>query len=113
MDIEVSQNGGVTLIVPRGDLDLSTADQLKRTLAQLIDHGQAKLVLDLAHVAYIDSSGLGALVASMKQARTAGGNLRLCGLQDDVRSILEMTRLIKVIAVHSDRQEAVASWGSS
>ncbi len=111
MDIEVSQQTGVTLVVPRGDIDLSTADQVKRTLTQLIDGGQTKLVLDLADVSYIDSSGLGALVATMKQARAAGGNLRLCGLQDDVRSILEMTRLIKVIAVHSDRQEAVASWG--
>lgn len=111
MDIEVSQNGGVTLVVPRGDLDLSTAEHMKRTLSQLIDKGQAKLVLDLANVAYVDSSGLGALVGAMKQARAAGGNLRLCGIQADVRSILEMTRLIKVIAVHSDRQEAVASWG--
>jgi anti-sigma B factor antagonist len=111
MDIDVSQTGGVTLVMPRGDLDLSTADQVKRTLSQLIDRGQSKLVLDLGNVAYIDSSGLGALVAAMKQARAVGGNLRLCGLQDDVRSILEMTRLIKVITVHSDRQEAVASWG--
>jgi anti-sigma B factor antagonist len=112
MDIEVTEHDGVTLVVPRGDLDLSTAEQVKRALARLIDGGQTKLVLDLADVAYIDSSGLGALVAAMKQARAAGGNLRLCGLQDDVRSIMEMTRLIKVIAVHSDRQEAVTSWGS-
>ena len=48
--------------------------------------------------------------AAMKQARAAGGNLKLCSLQEDVRSIFEMTRLIKVMAVHSDRQEAVASW---
>ena len=66
--------------------------------------------MDLTRVAYVDSSGLGALVAAMKQARAAGGNLKLCSLQEDVRSIFEMTRLIKVMAVHSDRQEAVASW---
>lgn len=110
MDIEVSQTGGVTLVVPKGDLDMGTADQMKRMLTDLIEKGQAKLVMDLTGVAYVDSSGLGALVAAMKQARAAGGNLKLCGLQEDVRSIFEMTRLIKVMAVHSDRQEAVASW---
>jgi anti-sigma B factor antagonist len=89
---------------------MGTADQMKRTLTELIEKGQSKLVMDLTGVAYIDSSGLGALVAAMKQARAVGGNLKLCGLQEDVRSIFEMTRLIKVMAVHSDRQEAVASW---
>lgn len=111
MDIEVSQMGaGVTLVVPQGDLDMGTADQVKRTLTGLIEKGQSKLVMDLARVGYVDSSGLGALVAAMKQARAVGGNLKLCGLQEDVRSIFEMTRLIKVMAVHSDRQEAVSSW---
>ena len=110
MDIEVSQTGGVTLVVPKGDLDMGTADQMKRMLTDLIEKGQSKLVMDLTGVAYVDSSGLGAMVAAMKQARAAGGNLKLCGLQEDVRSIFEMTRLIKVMAVHSDRQEAVASW---
>ena len=110
MDIEVTQTGGVTLVVPKGDLDMGTADQMKRTLSDLVEKGQSKLVMDLTGVAYVDSSGLGALVAAMKQARAVGGNLKLCGLQEDVRSIFEMTRLIKVMAVHSDRQEAVASW---
>ncbi|PYM08569.1 MAG: hypothetical protein DMD82_02090 [Candidatus Rokuibacteriota bacterium] len=110
MDIEVTQTGAVTLVVPKGDLDMATADQMKRTLSDLIEKGQSKLVMDLTRVAYVDSSGLGALVAAMKQARAAGGNLKLCSLQEDVRSIFEMTRLIKVMAVHSDRQEAVASW---
>lgn len=110
MDIEVTQTGGVTLVVPTGDLDMGSADQMKRTLSELIEKGQSKLVMDLTNVSYIDSSGLGALVAAMKQARAVGGNLKLCGLQEDVRSIFEMTRLIKVMAVHSDREEAVSSW---
>jgi len=111
MEIQVSQSQGVTIVVPTGDLDMGAADQVRRVLTELIDKGQLKLVMDLGGVGYIDSSGLGTLVAAMKQARAAGGNLKLCALQDDVRSIFEMTRLIKVMAVHATRQEAVASWG--
>ncbi len=111
MEIQVTETKGVTVVVPTGDLDMEAADQIRRTLTELIDKGQLKLVMDLGSVGYIDSSGLGTLVAAMKQARAAGGNLKLCALQDDVRSIFEMTRLIKVMAVHATRQEAVASWG--
>jgi anti-sigma B factor antagonist len=53
---------------------------------------------------------MGVLVASMKQARAAGGDVRLCALQADVRAIFEMTRLIKVMSSHPTRQEALASW---
>lgn len=111
MEIEVTQSKGVTIVAPTGDLDMGAADQVRRVLTELIDKGQPKLVMDLGGVGYIDSSGLGTLVAAMKQARAAGGNLKLCGLQDDVRSIFEMTRLVKVMAIHGTRQEALASWG--
>ena len=111
MEIQVAKSQDVTVVVPTGDLDMGAADQVRRVLTELIDKGQLKLVMDLGGVGYIDSSGLGTLVAAMKQARAAGGNLKLCALQDDVRSIFEMTRLIKVMSVHATRQEAVASWG--
>ena len=111
MEIQVAQSQDVTVVVPTGDLDMGAADQVRRVLTELIDKGQLKLVMDLGGVGYIDSSGLGTLVAAMKQARAAGGNLKICALQDDVRSIFEMPRLIKVMSVHAPRQEAVASWG--
>jgi anti-sigma B factor antagonist len=110
MDIEVARLGQVMVVAPRGDLDLAVADRLRGRLTELIDEGQTRVVLDLGGVAYIDSSGLGALVASMKRARGAGGDIKLCALQPDVRSIFDMTRLIKVIDVHPTRQDAVASW---
>ena len=110
MDIDVTQSSAITVVAPRGELDMAVSDQLKRTLTDLIDKGQSRLLLDLSGVGYIDSSGMGVLVGSMKQARDAGGDVRLCMLQDDVRAIFEMTRLIKVMSIHPTRQEALASW---
>ena len=111
MDIEIIRSGPVTVVVPRGDLDMAVADTLKRTLTDLVDKGQPRIVLDLAAVSYIDSSGLGAFVASMKHARAAGGDIKLCAMQSDVRSIFDMTRLIKVIDAYPSRAEALAAWG--
>jgi len=110
MDIEVTRSAAITVVVPRGDLDMAAADQMKRVLTGLVNDGSVKLLVDLASVGYIDSSGMGALVATLKHARTAGGDLRLCALQDDVRAIFEMTRLIKAVTIHGTRGEALAAW---
>src|SRR3989442_12546681 len=110
MDIDVTATSGVAVVGARGDLGLATVDEVRRTLAGLIDGGQSRVLMDLGGVGYIDSSGMGAMVAAMKQARAAGGDVRLCGLQEDVRAIFEMTRLIKAMSVHPTRQEALASW---
>ncbi len=110
MDIDVTRAADITVVAPRGDLDMAVADQIRRTLTELVDKGDRKLLVDLERVAYIDSSGMGALVAAMKHARTTGGDLRLCALQDDVRAIFEMTRLIKAVTIHPTRPEALGAW---
>ncbi|HEY4908690.1 MAG TPA: STAS domain-containing protein [Methylomirabilota bacterium] len=110
MDIEVTDSADITVISPRGDLGMGTADEMKRTLTKLVDDGSRKLLVDLGEVGYVDSSGLGALVASLKHARVAGGDLRLCALQEDVRAIFEMTRLNKAVTIHGTRSEALGAW---
>jgi anti-sigma B factor antagonist len=110
MEITTAQTGGVAVIALYGDLDFGAAEQVKRAINDVIERGQSRIVVDLAGVSYIDSSGLGAVVITMKRARAVGGDLRLCGLQEDVQASLAMTGLIKQIAVHADREAAVASW---
>jgi anti-anti-sigma factor len=110
MDIEVTSSAAITVVCPRGDLDMAAADQMKRTLTKLVDDGSRKLLVDLGQVGYVDSSGMGALVASLKHARTVGGELRLCALQDDVRAIFEMTRLNRAVTIHGSRSEALGAW---
>lgn len=110
MDFEVQDTGVVTVVAPQGDVDLAVSDDFQRRLSTLVDKGRVRLVLDLGRVTYIDSAGLGALVAAMKHARAAGGDIKLCALESDVRALLEMTRLDNVMAVHATRQQAIAAW---
>ncbi|HWM79268.1 MAG TPA: STAS domain-containing protein [Methylomirabilota bacterium] len=106
----MTQSSGVAVVAPRGDLDMATVQDVRRALAGLLDGGQSRLLIDLDGVGYIDSSGIGALIAAMKQARAAGGDVRLCALQDEVRAIFEITRLVQAMSIHPTRQEALASW---
>lgn len=110
MNIDVTQADGVTVVAPRGDLDMATVDEARRTLGGLIDRGQSRLLVDLGGVGFIDSSGMGVLIAAMKRARAAGGDVRLCALQDEVRGLFELTRLSRAMSIHPTRQEALASW---
>ena len=89
---------------------MATVHDVRRALSSIFDRGQSRLLIDLNAVTYIDSSGMGTLIAAMKQARAAGGDVRLCGLQDDVRAIFEMTRVVQAMSIHPTRQEALASW---
>jgi anti-sigma B factor antagonist len=107
--IEVTRSDGITVVAPQGDLDLTAADELKRAIVDVIDRGETRLIIDLGGVAYIDSSGLHVLVVSMKRARASHGDVKVCGLQPDVRSIFEMTRLMKAVDVYPGRQEALAA----
>jgi anti-sigma B factor antagonist len=110
MDIDVKESGGVTVVTANGDIDMAVADEVRKRLMALIDQGRLRLVLDLAGVLYIDSAGLGALVASMKHARAVGGDIKACMLDTDVRALFQMTRLDNVIDIHATRQEAIAAW---
>jgi anti-anti-sigma factor len=113
MDIDAREIGGVTVVAPQGDIDMAVADDLRLRLANAIERGRVRVVLDLGGVMYIDSSGLGALVTAMKQARAAGGDVKVCALASDVRALFEMTRLDKVLSIHATRAEAIAACGSS
>ncbi len=109
MAITVQAVGHVTVVALQGNLDSGDAERLKRVLGDLLADGQSRLVVDLSEIVYMDSRGLGTLVAAMKQAQAAGGDLTLCGLHGDVRSIFEMTGLIGRMPVHESCDAAITS----
>lgn len=83
----------LTIIKPAGVLDGVKANQLCQQVSQSLALGNNFVMLDLADVNSIDSSGLGALIIALKMLRTAGGDLYLCSIAEPVRSLLSMTRM--------------------
>src|SRR4051812_50184306 len=77
MDIVVEQRAPTTVVRITGSVDGLTADTLMATLQQQIDAGNTRLIADLSGVHYTSSAGLRALLATVKQARSAGGDFRL------------------------------------
>jgi anti-sigma B factor antagonist len=83
-----------------GDLDMATAPQLLEGLQRVLDAGTHNVVVDLAGVGFMDSSGLGALVVMFNAARERGGRLCLAAVQRPVRNLLAVTSVDQAIGVY-------------
>lgn len=96
----------VTVIVPAGRLNLVTAPDLRHQLQMLVDAGKTRIVVDLAGVESIDSSGLGALISGIKAARQGGGDLRVTAPGEQVIAVLELSNLDRVLQVYDSAESA-------
>jgi anti-sigma B factor antagonist len=103
------QSGGETIFRPVGRIDLSSASEIKRRLADAVELGRPRLVVDLGDVPFIDSSGLGALISGLKVARAAGGYLRIARPNAQARLILELTTLHRVLTPYDSVEAALAA----
>jgi len=111
MDINTKSAGDYFLVSPQGErLDAHAAVAFKEFMAKTIDEGNNKIVLDLRQITFIDSSGLGAIVTTLKRVG-ADGKLVVAGLNDKTRSIFEMTRMDRVFDIHTSVEGAFESLG--
>ncbi len=111
MNIEVMQANQVAVVVPNGDLNAASGMELKRTLQDLLDKGNTRLVVDMGYVAYIDSVVWGELAVATALARAAGGELRVCAMCGELLAIVTMIRLSRVMAVFPTREDAMVFEG--
>ena len=111
MLVQVEEKGPVVLIVVKEErLDAHNSSELKTQMLNLFEEGKTNLVVDLEMVRFVDSSGLGSLVSGFKNASARNGNLKLCSLQPQVKSMFELTRLHRVFEIFANIDEALASF---
>ncbi len=101
---------GVLVVEVEGQLIVGNRQELKAVVQEATDHGERKLLIDFSKTGYIDSSGLGALVSISKKVREQGGELRLSGLNEDLRSLFELTKLDTLFAIADSPAQALAGF---
>jgi anti-sigma B factor antagonist len=97
---------GVAVVVPQGRLNMVAARQMKDLLAMLLGEGSSRIVVDLGHTTFLDSSGLGALIGGLKGARQAGGDLRIARPSPEVLTVFQLTNMDKVLRPRDDVESA-------
>ena len=109
--LQIEEKPNATLLQLREErLDAHNSGDLKNEMLSLFEDGKNQLVIDLKDVRFIDSSGLGALVSGYKNASARNGNLKLCALQPQVKSMFELTRLHRVFEIYPAAEDALASF---
>jgi len=102
--------GGVCQVKVEGQLIVGNRQELKSVVQEAVDRGERKFLIDFSQTGYIDSSGLGALVSLSKKVREQGGELRLAGLNEDLRSLFELTKLDTLFAIADTPEQALAGF---
>src|ERR1017187_7364316 len=111
LSIAEKEVNGVTVLTLAGRVTLGEGSgQLRAKLKDSLSQGKTRLVLDLAEVSYIDSAGLGTLVAGFTSAQNQGANLKLANLTKRFNEQLHITKLVTVFDVFDTVQDAVKSF---
>ena len=110
MGFQVEKQGEVTVVDVEGQLIVGNRQELKTLIQEGLDRGERKFLIDCSQTGYIDSSGLGALVSLSKKVREQGGELRIAGLNEDLRSLFELTKLDTLFHIAPTAEEALAEF---
>jgi anti-sigma B factor antagonist len=111
LDLKERQAGDVTILDLNGEVRIGEGSvALRDSIRNLADQGKKKVLLNLAGVKYIDSSGIGELIANYTTIRREGGQLKLLKLTDRVQNLLVITKLLTVFDSYDDEAEALKSF---
>jgi len=105
---------GVTVVALDGRIVLGEeSNALRERVKSLVAEGKKKIVLNMENISFIDSAGLGTLVAAHHSAKGQGASLRLCHLGAKFSEVLQITKLMTIFEVYNTEAEAVASFTTS
>jgi len=113
MNVKTEQQGGVSIVrVGETRLMYPILGDFSTAVSGLVAAGQRQILIDMTPVTYVDSATIGCLMDLYRQVHTAGGHLKLSGVQKRVETMLTMTGAQNFIEIHVDEPTAVKSFGA-
>jgi anti-anti-sigma factor len=112
MHVEIRKTGDVVIVDLKGKLTAGLGDQILRdTLDELLAESWKKILLNLSGISFMDSAGVGELVAGLRTAKRLGARLKLLNASERVQSTLYISKLLPIFELYSDEAEALAQFG--
>lgn len=109
--MDTKESHGVTVLTLAGRVTLGDeSNEMRNKIKEILAQGKKRLVLDLGGVSYIDSAGLGTLVAAYTSARNSGGDIRLANVTQKFDDLLNITKLVTVFSAYKSVEDAVQSF---
>jgi len=110
MSFTMHRQGDVLVVDVEGQLIVGNRQELKQKVLDELERGERKFLIDFSKTGYIDSSGLGVLVSLSKKIREQGGELRLANLNEDLKTLFELTKLDTLFQISDSRERGLASF---
>jgi anti-sigma B factor antagonist len=110
MSFTMTKHGNVVVVDVDGQLIVGNRQELKQKVLDELEKGERKFLIDFARTGYIDSSGLGVLVSLSKKIREQAGELRLADLNDDLKTLFELTKLDTLFQIADNRDRGLESF---
>lgn len=111
MEIKVREaNNGITIFDVDGEIDLYNAPDLKETIKKKIEAQKYNIIINLAKVSYIDSSGIGALISSLSNLKKYQGGLKIINVTGSVKKVFELTKLTSFFEIFENEEDAINSF---
>jgi len=110
MELVCESIENVTIIALVGaQLDASTAGEFNREITPVLEQ-HTQVIFDLSQLGFVDSSGLGSLLACLRHLQTKGGDLKLCGMSKSVRALFELVRMHRIFHIFETQTEAIRAF---
>ena len=106
----MAEDARTAVLQPSGRLNMVAAPALRSLIEESVGEGRDRIVVDFSDIVFIDSSGLGALIAGLKATRQAGGDLRIAQVPEQVMTVLRLTNLDRVLRAHPTVADAAHEW---
>lgn len=106
----VRENSDVTVIDVREDLGSYVASDLRENLEDLLVSKTQKIIINMGNVQHINSTGVGAIVGAAKRIRQRGGDIKVCGLSDNIKRTFDLTGASSVVEIYESESGAIAAF---
>ncbi len=107
MNVTTQEIDSVTVVRVEGNLDTNTSPEAQEHFDGLLDKGASKILVDCQKVEYVSSAGLRVLLATMKRLSTSEGSLRICGLNETIQEVFDISGFSTILAVFATEVEAL------
>lgn len=110
MDIKVDSKDDIKVVSVSGEITFSTSPDLRKTLVELVEQGNKKVIINMKEVGYIDSSGMATMVEILQQIKGIEGELKLAEASEKIQELFEMVRLKDIFDITDTEEEALSSF---
>jgi anti-anti-sigma factor len=110
MDLTTQESDGVTIVGFEGKLDTNTCPDAEVHLKKTLDDGAKKILVNFSKLDFVSSAGLRVLLSTAKRLESSGGELRICGLNETVNEIFEISGFDTILSVFGTEQDALVGF---